>query len=80
MKVMKEEMTLIEILYNGKVYVCENTLEEIESQMNRKDGFLHINECYWKCEGLKVMKSKRRPKMLIKSNVQEITVIKNTKK
>jgi hypothetical protein len=73
-------MTLIEILYNGKVYVCENTLEEIESQMNCENGFLHINECYWECKDLKVIKSKRRPKMLIKSNVQEITVIKNTNK
>ena len=69
-------MTLIEIKYNGKKYVCENTLEEIESQMAVKKGLLKINECYWVCENLKVMKSKRRIKLLIKENVNEITVIK----
>lgn len=70
-------MTLIEIKYNGKNYVCENTLEEIESQMAVKEGFLKINECFWACENLKVMKSKRRIKLLIKENVKEITVIKS---
>lgn len=68
-------MTLIEIKYNGIKYVCENTLEEIESQMNCENGLLKINECYWEFENLEVMKSKRRIKLLIKSNVQEITVI-----
>lgn len=69
-------MTLIGIKYNGKNYVCENTLEDIESQMLIKEGFLKINECYWECVNLKVMKSKRRIKLLIKENVKEITVIK----
>jgi hypothetical protein len=71
-------MTLIEIKYNGKSYVCENTLEEIEMQFSSDTEFLRINECYWKCKDLKMMESKRRVKLLLKSNVKEITVIKDT--
>ncbi len=70
-------MTLIELRYNGRSYVCENTLEDIEEQMNTSEGLLKINECYWEFKGLKSATSKRRIKLLIKSNVQEITVIKN---
>ena len=70
-------MTLIEIKYNGKDYMCENTLEYIESEMKLSGSFIKINECYWEMNERWGVKSKRRDKLLLKSNITEITVIKS---
>ena len=70
-------MTLIEIKLSGTTYTCENTFEYIESQIKLKESFIKINECYWEINERGGVTSKRRDKLLLKSNITEITVIKS---
>lgn len=68
-------MNLLEIKCGNNTVTCEDTIEDIQTEMKLDGDFITVNECYW---GIKegtgaILQSKRRRKMILKSRIIEIT-------
>jgi hypothetical protein len=66
-------MNLLVVKCGNTSYTCEDTIEDLYSQIKSDNQFINVNECHWVMEEFGEFVSKRRSKLILKSIITEIT-------